>query len=33
MTNILITLGWIWLGAVGGFFVAALCCAAKRADE
>lgn len=33
MTEILITLCWIWLGVVLGFFVAALCCAAKKADE
>jgi hypothetical protein len=33
MTDILITLGWIWLGVVLGFIVAALCQAARRADE
>lgn len=33
MTDILITLGWIWLGAIGGFVVAALCCAAGKTDR
>lgn len=33
MTDILITLLWIWLGAIGGFIVAALCCAAGRDDQ
>jgi hypothetical protein len=33
MTDILATLGWIWLGAVLGFIVAALCCASGKADQ
>lgn len=33
MTDILITLCWIWLGAALGFVVAALCFAAGKADE
>jgi len=33
MTDILITLCWIWLGGILGFIVAALCCAAGKADQ
>lgn len=33
MTDILITLLWVWLGAILGFAVAALCCAAGSDDE
>lgn len=33
MSDILIALGLIWVGAIGGFVVAALCCAAGKADE
>jgi hypothetical protein len=33
MTDILLDIGFFFAGAAAGVFVAALCCAAGRADE